>query len=106
MGDVIQNPNQMMMPNVWDGSAKNMLPYPSVTITCTTAPSSARAILGGPNADIQQPRAALYDPGTGATPTLVNTISGTGSYSLMVGNEWNSLAAGAGDGVFYISGGQ
>lgn len=106
MGDVVKNPDQIMYANVWDGGAKNMLPYPSVTITCTVAPTASRAILGGPNGSTQQAVSALLDKGNGTTPTIVNAITVVGDYSPLNGQKWFSLAAGDGTGTFFISGGQ
>ena len=105
MGSVITNPDQMMMPDVWDGTAKNMLVYPSVTITCTVAPATPRAILGGPTQALATAaRTAFADTGTG-TLTGVTTIGAVDRYD-MSGGEWLALGGSTSDGTFYISGGQ
>lgn len=97
---------QVLRPQVWDGSVSNLLPYPSVTITCTVAPITPRAIKGSPNAGVQLPVSALLDKGDGSVPTIVNTITVTGDYSILIGRKWFSLDGSTSDGTFYISGGQ
>lgn len=89
---------------VWNGAAKDMTQWNSVTIRCTVAPATPRAILAGPSSALATgPLTAIANTGTGIAQA--QTIGAVGRYDIP-GGEWIALGGTLTDGTFYIAGGQ
>lgn len=90
-------------PAVWSDptAAFNVVDFGTVTIWCTTAPTTPYTIETGPAADKTSASTAVANSSAGISTTT--TISATGQYSVP-GGGFIKLTGGTG-GAFYLSAG-